>query len=135
MVVYDSKILEEKELEILRKAVDIAEKKASKKTILSPEIKNIIEIVNNVLQVIQNNPYYSKSINLDDIDLKDIDMLWDYFRLTSNIYKKKNPNHKLDIELDKETKFKLNNIIENNIIFKTIFSLHILTDKPHIITF
>ena len=97
--------------------------------------KNIIEIVNNVLQVIQNKSYYSKSIDLENIDLKDIDLLWDYFRLTSNIYKKNNPNHKLEMELDNDTKTKLNNIIEHNIIFKTIFSLHILTDKSHIITF
>ena len=97
--------------------------------------KNIIEIVNNVLQIIQETPYYSKSIDIKNIDLKDIDMLWDHFRFTNNIYKKYYPNHKLEIDLDNKKNDNLNNIIENNKLLKTIFSLHVLTDKSHIITF
>ena len=50
MVIYDNEILEEKELNILRKAIDVAEKMAAKNVVLSPEVKNIIEIVESFLK-------------------------------------------------------------------------------------
>lgn len=73
----------EKELEILRKAVDIAEKIKSKKVIKSPEIKKIITIVENFIRnkklicyggIAINNllPEKDKFYNFD-IDLPDYD--------------------------------------------------------------
>ena len=79
----NSKSYEEKELEILRKAVDIAEKRAQKSVVNSPEIKEIISIVeeflknkksvcyggtaiNNILPVYDQ--FYDKSIELPDYD-------------------------------------------------------------------
>ena len=73
----------EKELEILRKAVDIAEKKQGFKVANSPEVKKIIKIVekfikqkelicyggtaiNNILP--QEDQFYDKSIEIPDYD-------------------------------------------------------------------
>ena len=103
MVVYDSKTLEEKELDILRKAVDIAEKRAAKKTILSPEIKDIIVIVedflkerdlicyggtaiNNILP--SSDQFYNRDIEIPDYDFYSPQALKDAKDLADIYFKK-----------------------------------------------
>lgn len=83
MAIYDNETLQEKELDILRKAVDKAENNASKKSYNSPEIKYIIDIVevflkkndlvcyggtaiNNILPV--SDQFYNRDIEIPDYD-------------------------------------------------------------------
>ena len=92
--------------------------------------KNIYKIVNNVLTIIQKEPYYSTEINDNNLEYKNIDLIWDYFKTLSNEYQEK---HKLQEEVLISDNLK--EIYHKNNIFKTIFTLHILTDNPHIVTF
>jgi hypothetical protein len=96
--------------------------------------KNIIEIVNNVLHIIQKKEYYKKSFGVYDIDFKDLDNLWDFYRTTNKKYKKKYKEYNLDIE-QSENNEKLSDILNNYPIFNTVFSLHTISEKSHIITF
>ena len=48
--------------------------------------KNIFKIVNNVINIIQKDPYYFTEINDYNLEYKDIDQLWDYFKSTSDDY-------------------------------------------------
>ena len=92
--------------------------------------KNIYKIVNTVVNTLHKEPYYNTEINDNNLEYKDIDQIWDYFKTISNDYQEK---YKLqeDILISDELK----NIYNDNNIFKTIFTLHILNDKPHIVTF
>lgn len=92
--------------------------------------KNIYKIVNTVVNTLHKEPYYNTQINDNNLEYKDIDQIWDYFKTISSDYQEK---YKLqeDILISDELK----NIYNNNNIFKTIFTLHILNDKPHIVTF
>jgi hypothetical protein len=92
--------------------------------------KNIFKIVNNVINIIQKDPYYFTEINDYNLEYKDIDQLWDYFKSTSDDYHDKFKSQEEIIISDE-----LKEIFQKNNIFKTIFSLHILNDKPHIVTF
>ena len=95
--------LEEKELEILRSAVDLAEKRVGKKTANAPQIKEIISIVedflrdrklicyggtaiNNILPV--QDQFYDKSLEIPDYDFYSPQALKDAKDL-ANIYFKK----------------------------------------------
>lgn len=103
MIVYNSNTLEEKELEILRKAVDKADKIAAKKTIISPEIKKIIQIVeeflktkdlvcyggtaiNNILPA--SDQFYNRDIELPDYDFFSANALKDAKNLADIYFKK-----------------------------------------------
>ena len=92
--------------------------------------KNIYKIVNTVVNTLHKEPYYNTEINDNNLEYKDIDQIWDYFKTISNDYQEK---YKLqeDILISDELK----NFYNDNNIFKTIFTLHILNDKPHIVTF
>lgn len=92
--------------------------------------KNIYKIVNTVVNTLHKEHYYNTEINDNNLEYKDIDQIWDYFKTISNDYQEK---YKLqeDILISDELK----NIYNDNNIFKTIFTLHILNDKPHIVTF
>ena len=92
--------------------------------------KNIYKIVNTVVNTLHKEPYYNTEINDNNLEYKDIDQIWYYFKTISNDYQEK---YKLqeDILISDELK----NIYNDNNIFKTIFTLHILNDKPHIVTF
>ena len=94
--------LNEKELEILREAVDTAEKKSSQKAVNSPEVKKIISIVENFLRKKQlvcyggtaiNNilpiedQFYDKSLEIPDYDFFSMNALNDAKEL-ANIYHK-----------------------------------------------
>lgn len=92
--------------------------------------KNIYKIVNNVINTLQKEAYYTTEINNNNLEFKDIDQIWDYFKTISNEYKEKYKLHD-EISISEE----LINIYKTNNIFKTIFTLHILNDKPHIVTF
>lgn len=93
---------DEKALEILRDAVDIAEKKSAKRTVNSPEIKRIISIVedflrkkklicyggtaiNNILP--EEDQFYDKDIEIPDYDFFSMNALNDAKEL-SDIYAK-----------------------------------------------
>lgn len=95
--------LEEKELEILRSAVDLAEKREGKKTVNSPEVKEIISIVenfirekklicyggtaiNNILPV--QDQFYDKSLEIPDYDFFSKDAL-KHAKELADIYHKK----------------------------------------------
>ena len=103
MVIYDNEILEEKELNILRKAIDVAEKMAAKNVVLSPEVKNIIEIVesflkdndlicyggtaiNNILP--KSDQFYNKDIEIPDYDFFSPNALKDARKLADLYFKK-----------------------------------------------
>jgi hypothetical protein len=92
--------------------------------------KNIFKIVNNVINIIQKESYYSTEIKNNSLEYKDIDELWDYFKTVSPDYQKK-----YKINEDIIISDNLKDIYNTNNIFKTIFTLHILTDKPHLVTF
>jgi len=92
--------------------------------------KNIYKIVNTVVETLHKKPYYNTVINNINLEYKDIDQIWDYFKIISNEYKEK---YKLQEEVVISEDLK--NIYNNNNIFKTIFTLHILNDKPHVVTF
>ena len=94
--------LQDKELEILRNAVDVAEKKTGHKVVSSPEVKNIISIVENFLRKKQlvcyggtaiNNilpvedQFYDKSLEIPDYDFFSMNALNDAKEL-ANIYHK-----------------------------------------------
>ena len=55
--------LEEKELQILRDAVDLAEKRTGKKTVNAPQIKEMIIIVENFLRIHKQICYGGTAIN------------------------------------------------------------------------
>ena len=93
---------DEKALEILRDAVDIAEKKSAKRTVNSPEIKRIISIVedflrkkklicyggtaiNNILP--EEDQFYDRDIEIPDYDFFSMNALNDAKEL-SDIYAK-----------------------------------------------
>ena len=91
---------EEKEIEILRDAVDIAEKKSNQKVVSSPEVKKIISIVENFLRqkklicyggtAINNilpvaDQFYDKSLEIPDYDFFSMNALNDAKEL-SDIY-------------------------------------------------
>jgi len=91
---------EEKEIEILREAVDIAEKKSSQKVVSSPDVKKIIAIVENFLRqkklicyggtAINNilpvaDQFYDKSLEIPDYDFFSMNALNDAKEL-SDIY-------------------------------------------------
>lgn len=95
--------LEEKELQILRDAVDLAEKREGRKTINAPEIKEIISIVedflrakklicyggtaiNNILPV--QDQFYDKSLEIPDYDFYSSNALNDAKELADIYYKK-----------------------------------------------
>ena len=96
--------------------------------------KNIIEIVNNVLNIIQKKEYYKNTFEIYDFDFKDLDNLWDFYRATNNKYKKKYNEYDLDMKQLENNK-NLSSILNNYPIFDTVFSLHTITEKSHIITF
>lgn len=94
--------LQDKELEILRNAVDVAEKKTNHKVVNSPEVKQIISIVENFLRTKQlvcyggtaiNNilpvedQFYDKSLEIPDYDFFSMNALNDAKEL-ANIYHK-----------------------------------------------
>ena len=100
---YDDKSYNEKELAILRKAIDAAEKRTSRKIAGSPEIENIINIVeaflrkeklicyggtaiNNILP--SEDQFYDKSIEIPDYDFFSNDALNDAKKL-ADIYTEK----------------------------------------------
>lgn len=100
---------EEKEIDILRRAVDIAEKKSGKEIINSPDVKRIIAIVENFLRskklicyggtAINNilpveDQFYDKSIEIPDYDFFSMNALHDAKEL-ADIYFKEGYN---DIE-------------------------------------
>jgi len=82
--------------------------------------KNIYKIVNTVVETLHKKPYYNTVINNINLEYKDIDQIWDYFKIISNEYKEK---YKLQEEVVISEDLK--NIYNNNNIFKTIFTLHI----------
>lgn len=103
MVVYNSNTLEEKELEILRSAIDKAEKIAAKKNVLSQEIKDIIKIVedflksknllcyggtaiNNILP--SSDQFYNRDIEIPDYDFFSANALSDAKELADIYFKK-----------------------------------------------
>lgn len=92
--------------------------------------KNIYKIVNNVIRSLHKEPYYTTEISNNNLEYKDIDQIWDYFKTISNEYKEKYKIHE-DIVIPEE----LINIFKINTIFKTIFTLHILNDKSHLVAF
>jgi hypothetical protein len=92
--------------------------------------KNIYNIVNTVISTIHKEPYYTTEISNFNLEFKDIDKIWDYFKTISNEYKEKYKLHE-DIVISDE----LIDIYKNNNIFKTIFTLHILNENPHVVTF
>ena len=92
--------LEEKELAILRDAIDIAEKRKGKKTVSDPDVKKIISIledflktkrlvcyggtaINNILPL--DDQFYNKDIEIPDYDFYSPDALDDAIEL-ANIY-------------------------------------------------
>jgi len=96
------KSLEECELEILRNAVDKAEKKQGKKKIRTPEIQEIVGIVekflkvkklicyggtaiNNILPI--NDQFYDKEIELPDYDFYSMNAMDDAKKLADIYYK------------------------------------------------
>ena len=92
--------------------------------------KNILEVINNILINLQKKPYYFTSIKELNLEFKEIDELWDYFKTTSLDYQSK---YKINENI--QINDNLKEIFDKKNIFKTIFSLHTLTDKPHIVTF
>ena len=91
------------ELNILRKAIDVAEKMAAKNVVLSPEVKNIIEIVesflkdndlicyggtaiNNILP--KSDQFYNKDIEIPDYDFFSPNALKDARKLADLYFKK-----------------------------------------------
>lgn len=95
--------LQEKELEILRMAVDEAEKNQGNEIVNTPEVKQIIEIVeeflkkkrlmcyggtaiNNILP--EEDQFYDKSIEIPDYDFYSPDALGDAKKLADLYYKK-----------------------------------------------
>ena len=95
--------LQEKELEILRMAVDEAEKNQGNEIVNTPEVKHIIEIVeeflkkkrlmcyggtaiNNILP--EEDQFYDKSIEIPDYDFYSPDALGDAKKLADLYYKK-----------------------------------------------
>ena len=94
--------LEEKELQILRNAVDLAEKRTGRKTVNAPEIKEIITIVENFLRskklicyggtAINNilpvqDQFYDKSLEIPDYDFYSPHALKDAKELANIYYK------------------------------------------------
>jgi hypothetical protein len=94
--------LEEKELQILRNAVDLAEKRTGRKTVNAPEIKEIITIVENFLRskklicyggtAINNilpvqDQFYDKSLEIPDYDFYSPNALKDAKELANIYYK------------------------------------------------
>ena len=92
--------------------------------------KNIYKIVNNVINSLHKDPYYTTEICNSNLEYKDVDQIWDYFKTISNDYKEKYKIHE-DILISED----LINIFKSNTIFKTIFTLHILNDKSHLVAF
>mgnify|MGYP001379521551 CR=1 FL=1 len=92
--------------------------------------KNIYKIVNTVVNTLHKEPYYTTELNNNNLEYKDIDQIWDYFKTISNEY-----NEKYKLQEDVIISDGLKNIYNNHNIFKTIFTLHILNDKPHVVTF
>jgi len=99
----DKKEFQEKELEILRAAVDNVEKRTGRRIINSPEVKEIIQIVenfikrkklicyggtaiNNILPV--NDQFYDKTVELPDYDFFSPSALSDAKELADIYYKK-----------------------------------------------
>ena len=99
----DKKEFQEKELDILRAAVDKVEKRTGRRIINSPEVKEIIQIVenfikrkklicyggtaiNNILPV--NDQFYDKSIELPDYDFFSPNALSDAKELADIYYKR-----------------------------------------------
>ena len=94
--------LEEKELQILRDAVDLAEKRTGKKTVNAPQIKEMITIVENFLRskklicyggtAINNilpvqDQFYDKSLEIPDYDFYSPNALKDAKELANIYYK------------------------------------------------
>ena len=84
--------------------------------------KNIIEIVNNVLNIIQKKEYYKNTFEIYDFDFKDLDNLWDFYRATNNKYKKKYNEYDLDMKQLENNK-NLSSILNNYPIFSMIISI------------
>ena len=97
-----SKKLEEKELEILRKAIDAADKRQGEKIATSPLIKNIIKIVELFLKTKQlicyggtaiNNilpksaQFYNRDIDIPDYDFFSTNAMEDAIQLANVYYK------------------------------------------------
>lgn len=95
--------LQEKELELVRKAVDLAEKKEGKRVVESPEIRKIIDIVENFLRsskticyggtAINNilpvqDQFYDKSIEIPDYDFFSTTPVKHAIKLANLYYKK-----------------------------------------------
>lgn len=97
-----TKQFQEKELEILRKAVDMAEERSAKKIVNSPEIKEIISIVeeflkkkrlvcyggtaiNNILP--EQDKFYNKNLEIPDYDFFSPNALQDAKELANIYYK------------------------------------------------
>ena len=94
---------QDKELDILRNAVDLAEKRVGKKTVNAPQVKEIISIVEDFLRdkklicyggtAINNilpaeDQFYDKSIEIPDYDFYSPDAVNDAKEL-ADIYHKK----------------------------------------------
>ena len=94
--------LEEKEIAILRDAVDVAEKRKGRKTLSDPDVKNIISIledflkqkrlvcyggtaINNILPL--EDQFYDKNIEIPDYDFYSPDALSDAKELADIYYK------------------------------------------------
>ena len=76
--------------------------------------KNIYNIVNTVINTIHKDPYYTTEISNFNLDFKDIDKIWDYFKTISNDYKEKYKLHD-DIVISDELIeiYKNNNILND----------------------
>ena len=97
------KIFQEKELEILRKAVDNAEERSAKKVIDSPDVKEIISIVEEFLQnkklicyggtainniLPEQDKFYNKNLEIPDYDFFSPNAMNDAKELADIYYKR-----------------------------------------------
>ena len=95
--------LEEREVAILRDAVDVAEKRKGRKTLSDPDVKNIISILENFLKqrklvcyggtAINNilpleDQFYDKNIEIPDYDFYSVRARWTDAKELADIYYK-----------------------------------------------